>query len=317
MDLKKKWFLAIVIASIAFVTCNSFTRTDPPRSRDREKALKYSARYYVSPKFYQGIYLNYPANVNMRRFRSFVDRAKTHGINVIVLDIDNKNIYRWQQVQYLLKKGIHPVARVVVFYEGIKRFPPSRDTISNRLWLVKVACDMGFREVQLDYIRFSDSSKKMAGVTNIQRHSFVETFVHKAKRITQRYGSKIAIDIFGRIPFDRGNDRIGQSMDALSAMADVISPMAYPSHYEKKLRHRPFSTVKSTVDRAVKRTKGAKVVTYLQGFKWRMPAMPYGTYIANQIYAVKAASGGGFIVWNSRSDYGTLYRVLKYIKNKR
>jgi len=317
LNLQKKWFLAIILVSIAFLTCNTFYRTDPPRSLDKERTLKYLMRNYVSPKFYQGIYMNYSASANMKKFKSFVDRAKNYGINVIVLDVDNNNIYRWQQVQYLLKKGIHPVARIVVFSEGLKKFPPSIDLIYNRLWLVKVACDMGFREVQLDYIRFSDSNKKIAGITNIQRHKFINTFVYKAKKITQRYGVKIAVDIFGRIPFGRDDDRIGQGMDSLSAMVDVICPMAYPSHYEKKLRHRPFSVVKWTVDRAVKRTKGAKVVAYLQGFKWRMPSMSMSWYIANQIYAVKAAKGGGFIMWNVNSDYNTLYSVLKYIKAKK
>jgi len=182
----------------------------------------------------------------------------------------------------------------------------------------------GFREIQFDYIRFNDSPA-LRHVSKKTKYAFIESFLQKAKESLKEYNVKIAADVFGRIPLNN-NDIIGQKMESLDKVVDIICPMAYPSHYTWKrkgrskyfLQHNPYYTVEWTSRRAKERTKNASIVAYLQAFKHRMPRnMTFDKYITEQIKAVHDTGIKGFLLWNARQDYKVPFRAMKlYYQNK-
>lgn len=276
---------------------------------------------YKFPEFYRGIYLTVTSANNMSKLKEFVARSKASNINTFVLDVQSakyaKCIVPAENIKYCKDNGIHPIARVVIFPDGLKNWPVSEEYIKNKLDIAESACKNGFNEIQFDYIRFSDSgSNKHLKVQD--RYAFIENFITRAKTQLKDYNVKIAADIFGRIPLNQ-DDIIGQKMESLDKVVDIICPMAYPSHYtwSKKLQKDPYFTVLQTSKRAKERTKKAIIVTWIQAFKIKLYGMPYNKYINEQIRASHDAGISGYLLWNARQDYDVPFQVVKsfYAKN--
>jgi hypothetical protein len=210
-----------------------------------------------------------------------------------------------ENVALCLANGIHPIARVVVFADGLKQWPVSESVIENRLKVAEDACRKGFKEIQFDYIRFTDYTVQ-GKVSLANRFAFIEGFLAKARERLKLFNVKIAADVFGRIPLNT-NDAIGQRMEGLDNVVDIICPMAYPSHYtwSKKLQSDPYYTVFLTSRKARERTKKAEIVTWIQAFQMKvgMSGLTFDKYIEAQIKAVHDAKIRGFILWNARNDY--------------
>ena len=270
---------------------------------------------YIFPKFYKGIYLNVGSARNISKLKKFVNDAQNSSINTFVLDVQSsrykKCIVPSENVKYLKDNRIHPIARIVVFPAGLKYYPIPENVILDKLDIAESACKAGFHEIQFDYIRFNDSSA-LRHISKNQRYQIVEGFLDRAKKHLKKYDVKIAADVFGRIPLNR-SDIIGQRMEGLDKVVDLICPMAYPSHYwTNKLRNNPYHTVYITSHSAKKRTQNAEIVTYIQAFKWKMPrTMTFTKYIQDQIKAVHDSKIKGFILWNARQDYFVPMKAAK------
>lgn len=275
---------------------------------------------YEYPKFYRGIYLNISSAMRFSRIKRFVRQAKRAHINTFVLDVQShryrKCIIPKKIVNYCIKNGIHPIARVVMFPHGLKYYPVPKRIIKAKLDIAASAARAGFKEIQFDYIRFNDSNR-LRYLSLKKRYAFVEGFLARARLHLKKYNVKTAADVFGRIPLNR-RDLIGQRMEGLDEVVDIICPMAYPSHYtwSKKLQYNPYYTVYKTSHMANERTKKAEIVTYIQGFRMRLGRIPFAKYIRDQIKACHDAKIRGFIIWNARQRYGTSFRVTRAYYNK-
>lgn len=277
---------------------------------------------YEFPEFYKGIYLNVYSAKNINRLSDFIEKANNTGVNTLVLDVQanksDKCAVPEENVQYCHKNGFHAIARVVVFQDGLSRFPVPEDVIMNRLNVAENACKNGFKEIQFDYIRFSDYKISKRLSLN-EKYSYIEGFLKKARERLQDYDVKIAVDIFGRIPLNT-NDAIGQKMEVFDRVVDIICPMAYPSHYtwSKKMMSNPYYTVYLTSKSAKERSKNAEIVTYIQAFKMKVSKsnLSFEKYIEEQIKAVHDAGVKGFILWNASQEYEAPFNVMeKYYKN--
>ena len=229
---------SIVVAQF-FKTKNDDSRTGEPASR--------------FPDFYRGIYLNVSSANNFAKLKDFVAKAKAANINVMVLDVQSENskcMVPASHVQYCQDNGIRPIARIVVFPDGLRNYPVPQSYIQDRLAIAEDACKSGFTEIQFDYIRFHDSGSTRH-LTFSQRYQFIEDFITSARARVKKYNARIAADVFGRIPLNK-NDIIGQNMESLDRVADLICPMAYPSHYtwSKKFYADPYYTVHVTSTQA-------------------------------------------------------------------
>ncbi|MCL1834509.1 MAG: putative glycoside hydrolase, partial [Leptospirales bacterium] len=293
---------------------------DNSDSKDSKK-ISVSNKNYKYPEFYKGIYLTVNSANNMVKLKSFVEKAKASKINSFVLDVQSakleKCIVPIENVQFCKDNGIHPIARIVIFPDGLSKWPVSESYIKDKLDIAESACINGFTEIQFDYIRFNDSNANKHLTVN-QRYEFIENFIIRARERLKNYNALIAADIFGRIPLN-DNDIIGQKMESLDKVVDIICPMAYPSHYtwSTKLQKDPYYTVYHTSVKAKERAKKAEIVTWIQAFKMKLYNVPYDKYIYDQIKATHDAGIKGYLMWNARQDYAVPLQVVKdfYEKN--
>ena len=270
---------------------------------------------YVFPDFYRGIYLNIASARNMEKLQKFIEDGKAAKINAVVMDCQTSKyeecVIPKENVDYCIENGVHPIARIVVFPDGLQSHPVPESLIEEKLKIAESACLNGFREIQFDYIRFNDSNKLKHLKLN-DRYEFIGNFLARAKEHLKKYDVKIAVDIFGRIPLNK-DDLIGQKMEKLDGFVDIICPMAYPSHYtwSKKMMQDPYYTVYETSVKAEERTKQSEIVTYIQAFKMKLGSNNYDHYVREQIRAVHESGVKGYIMWNARQDYDIPLKVAK------
>ena len=241
--------------------------------------------------------------------------------------------------------GIYPIARIVVAKDPLlaerKATWAVRD-IGGELWrdrigsawvdahndsvwiyaaqLAQEAILLGFREIQFDYVRFPDEPAtrlaraifpaRRQGETargSIQRH--VRLLVSRLDHL----GVPITFDIFGLTAQATGDLGIGQVWEDFIAVADVVLPMVYPSHYYRgafgleRPNHHPYLVVRRALQEALERTRkpgSARIRPYLQAFTLGRRLPRYTPHeIKEQIRAAEELGITSWVLWNPRSVY--------------
>lgn len=225
----------------------------------------------VNPDEVKGIYLTMWSASMKSRMGELLKLIDDTEINSVVIDVKGSQgelIYEeWSGIGDLIKqlhkKNIFVIARVVAFQDSgyAKEHPEfALKTAGGALWrdrrgfawldpasqgswdhLVDVsrkAIDLGFDEIQFDYIRFPTDGNLSAIVypawdgQRPRSEALKEFFAYSTKKIKE-YNPliKTSIDIFG-YTFLRSDDLgIGQLLPDAVEHFDYISPMVYPSHY--------------------------------------------------------------------------------------
>jgi hypothetical protein len=115
--------------------------------------------------------------------------------------------------------------------------PTDPDARQYALDLAVEACAAGFDEIQFDYVRYPDGFDSSAvfdgGADARQRPIVIRDFLAEASALLHPAGCTVAADIFGFITSTRGDGGIGQQLEELAGVVDVLSPMLYPSHYSE------------------------------------------------------------------------------------
>ena len=239
--------------------------------------------------------------------------------------------------------SIYPIARIVVAKDpllatkkpewSIKRRSdmqpwldkngiPWLDPHHREVWqyavdLAKEAYDLGFSEVQLDYVRFPDEKRLISESVYPLANGRVRAQVIRDQlgfvRGALRSASiPVSIDVFGLTATDTTDMGIGQRWEMFVDQADYILPMVYPSHFAPGTYGigNPNANPYSTIDRAMKDVKrrtasvpnAGKVIPWYQDFTLGPPR-----YGAEQVRAqIKAGYDNGFqswILWNPGSRY--------------
>ncbi|MCX7956771.1 MAG: putative glycoside hydrolase, partial [Endomicrobia bacterium] len=207
-----------------------------------------------------------------------------------------------QYLQELKSKGVYTIARIVVFKDNYiaKNFPHLAvktpegnvwkdykgnswaDQYNKEVWdyniaVAKRAIEIGFEEIQFDYIRFpSDGPTKLCRYS--QKHTsttataaLVEFLKYAKEKLSP---TPISIDVFGLTPSVNHDMGIGQRFFQMAEVSDFVSPMMYPSHYRKgeygipAQNKEPYKTVFRTVSDAKKLLGDQfyKLRPYLQDF---------------------------------------------------
>ena len=222
----------------------------------------------------------------------------------------------------LRAEGIYVIARQVLFYDPIfaayrgyeHEWVPVDDELamSYNLAIAEEVADLGFDEIQFDYVRYADEGEYVA--TYEDRYAAVERFLGEASR---RLSGRVAVsaDLFGRVlwPWNlKRIDPIGQSLEGVSPMLDFISPMLYPSHYsEQKYRDDPYLTVHDALTAGTQRVD-TPIRPFLQAFDRYLPAnMSLEEYIREQIRAAEECGADGYLFWHPACDYAALYAALQ------
>jgi hypothetical protein len=113
--------------------------------------------------------------------------------------------------------------------------PSSRDMWNYVATIARHSYDIGFDEVNFDYIRFpSDgaigSADFMKPASTTKADALKEFFVYIHHEMSSR-GIPTSADVFGQTTSDKGDMGIGQLFENVLPYFDYICPMVYPSHY--------------------------------------------------------------------------------------
>ena len=186
--------------------------------------------------------------------------------------------------------------------------------------LAKEIQDLGFDEIQFDYIRFpSDGAIGNCHFTfrkypDTYRSEVITDFVRLAKKVLS---VPVSVDIYGFNAWYHFGNSIGQDMEELSAYVDVICPMVYPSHFGSrfysKYPHniRPYRIILDGGFRSVILSDPSVLIRpYLQAFNMMSPT--WGTqYILHQINGARESNNDGYTFWNARTDYKMVFDALR------
>jgi hypothetical protein len=198
---------------------------------------------------------------------------------------------------------------------------PHSEFVKNyNISLAKELEDMGFDEIQFDYVRFpSDGSVgncyyPFKKYPDTYKSEVITDFIRLAKK---SLSASISVDIYGFNAWYYFGNSIGQDMEELSAYTDVICPMVYPSHFGSlfysKYPHdiRPYKIILDGGFRSIALSDSSvSIRPYLQAFKMMSPTWGTG-YILHQINGAFESNCDGYIFWNAGGDYKMLFDALK------
>ncbi|HHT85485.1 MAG TPA: hypothetical protein GXZ88_06945 [Firmicutes bacterium] len=245
-------------------------------------------------------------------------------------------------VNVLKQEGYYLIARIVAFQDPHMAMAAPGQAIRNadgtlwrdrdgRLWLnpydkrnwefVKDvsmwAVDMGFDEIQLDYVRFPDSAQGLEkkGVL-MPGHEEYESRGDAIAAFLEYMGDALenkaylSADVFGFVTIAQDDMGIGQRLEQLADLIDFICPMVYPSHYynpgiygfEVPEKH-PYEVVYKAMEEALDRTQGlrGKVRPWLQDFSMRYRYGPQE--VQGQVNAVFEHGIYTYMLWNPANVY--------------
>ena len=240
--------------------------------------------------------------------------------------------------------GIYPIARIVVAKDPVLAdarpgwavrdvdggsWGDARDERWLNLWVDDVrdyhvalaleVAELGFPEIQWDYIRFPDAPAEIrasarfpgAGGTQVEA---VERFLAEARTALDAAGVRSTADVFGVTTSARHDVGVGQVWDAFIDEVDSALPMVYPSHFSAgshgvaRPDAQPYEIVRASLRAAVARNRSipgsGSVIPWLQDFTRGSRAHVYGpAEVRAQIQATYDAGLQEWVLWNSGSQY--------------
>jgi len=243
----------------------------------------------------------------------------------------------------MVAHGIYPIARIVVAKDPLlaqrkldlaikrksdlkpwldKNGNPWLDPHQRTVWryaadLALEAYDLGFSEVQFDYVRFPDEKRLVAQTVyplanGRSRARVIREQLEFLRQTLKPRGIRVTADVFGLTATDTTDMGIGQKWEMFVDQVDVVLPMFYPSHFARGtygIRNpnaHPYETIDHALKDVIARTdsvpNAARIIPWYQDFTLGSPH-----YHAEQIRAQKKAGyDNGFqswILWNPKSNY--------------
>ncbi len=259
--------------------------------------------------------------------KAFVAKMKEHNIYLIARIVSFKSPFYAQN---------HP-DRAIVYKESGKLYtdsdrlpwvsPHDRIMWEYNVEIAKEAAELGFNEIQFDYVRFpaiaNTESIDYRNVTDESQTATIQNFLKYAYEALKPYEVYISADVFGWAATATGGIGIGQHWEAVSNVVDYISPMMYPSHYGPNTfglpvpDAYPYETIDRSVKDAINRNKNlytpAGIRPWIQDFTatWVSGYIPYRTKeVKAQIEALKDNGINEYLVWNA----GNYYREKAFIE---
>jgi hypothetical protein len=243
----------------------------------------------------------------------------------------------------MIAHDIYPIARIVVVKDPLlaqkkiglaikrksdlkpwldKNGKPWLDPHQRVVWqyaadLAREAYEMGFSEVQFDYVRFPDEKRLISETVyplaaGRSRAQVIRDQLGFVRNALKSNGMRVTADVFGLTATDTTDMGIGQRWEMFVDQVDVVLPMIYPSHFARgtyKLRNpnaHPYATIDHALKDAIARSdsvpNAAIIIPWYQDFTLGPPR-----YTATHIRAQKKAGyDNGFqswILWNPKSNY--------------
>jgi hypothetical protein len=320
-------------------------RETTPQKIERSTARSNTAQ---GPAGRRGVYLSSLAAARPSKIDEVIQKSRALGLNAVVIDVkDNHGVVSYDSKVPLAKtigartnrlnlkdllpklksSGLYVIARHVLFYDPkfAKHFKTATAPwvsatdsriVQYNLAIAEEVANLGFDEIQFDYVRFADEGKMKPVYP--ARYEAITNFIKQARA---KLGKKVYLsaDVFGRTLWAwnmKKIDPIGQHLESLDPHLDYLSPMIYPSHYETdKLRNDPYGTIKLALQAGIKRNLAMR--PFLQAFDMKIPStMRYAQYIIAQVRAAQELGIDSYLFWNPEANYSTLWKALELMQSK-
>jgi hypothetical protein len=241
--------------------------------------------------------------------------------------------------------GIYSIARMVVFKDPLvaagrpdlavrdektgglwydMNGTPWVNAFNEELWQANAdlgaeLAQLGFDEVQYDYIRFpSDGDLRTTDFgrdySEENRRAAITGAVALGSREVRAAGAAFAVDLFPIVALLGDDQGIGQTLQDLVPLADYVSLMIYPSHFQEgnipvdgQPNDFPAETVTYTLEQSQKWAPDTlkKMRPWLQDFTY--PLEGYSAYgpdeVRAQIDAAEAQGVSGWLLWNAAGEF--------------
>lgn len=239
--------------------------------------------------------------------------------------------------------GIYPIARIVVAKDPLlagamgewaikrrkdlepwldKNGHPWLDPTHPEIWkyaadLGAEAVNLGFSELQFDYVRFPDEDRIIREavfplMNGRVRAQVIHDQLGYLRSLVKPLKVPMTIDVFGLSATDTTDMGIGQKWEMFADQADVVLPMDYPSHFApgtfglRNPNAHPYETLAHALRDAKHRSAGipnaARIVPWYQDFTLGPPR-----YGAPEVRAqMRAGYDNGidsWMLWNPGSHY--------------
>lgn len=294
----------------------------------------------IEPRVIRGIRVWAEAAGDDGHFASLLALADQTAVDALVFDTKDAGtvLYETQVPQAVEMGAVEPAydpslriaqarehqlylaTRIVVFEDRpwVEHHPEDKlagpwvDPRSEPAWDYNIAlgveaCELGFDEIQFDYVRFpAGRTAEVSGqrdLTQEERVRAIESFLARARAAISAAGCAVSADIFSIVVSSPDDQGIGQRPEAISAQVDVLSPMIYPSHYSPGWlgypdpNDYPYEVTADAIDDSLPRlAPGSVLRPWLQAFWWS------NSQIRQAIQAAEDR-GVGWILWNIVSNY--------------
>lgn len=287
---------------------------------------------------------------------SYLKIAKENGVNAIVVDIKdgalayssevakeisptayktaiNDNSLYKAAIDKIKEAGIYAIGRIVVFNDTHYAKDHPEDCINSTGWpsaysrnvwyynveLAKEAArEMGFNEIQFDYVRFPENAYNLSiakadfkNKYDEEKAEAVQNFLFYATDQIHKEGIYLSVDVFGECSSEYVT-AYGQYWPAISNIVDAISSMPYTDHFGRSVDTwtNAYQTVNNWAKGASARQKEiptpAVARTWITAYDtpyWNPKVIYNAGKIEDQVRALyDAGLDGGFITWNSASS---------------
>lgn len=251
--------------------------------------------------------------------------------------INDNSVYK-RAIDKIKEAGIYAIGRIVVFNDVHygKDHPEDciSSSVSSRLWpsaysrgaweynvnlAIEGAKEMGFNEIQFDYVRFPEDAYNMSISGNSdfknkydeEKAETVQNFLFYATDQLHKEGIYLSVDVFGECSGEYVT-AYGQYWPAISNIVDAISSMPYTDHFGRGVDtwSNPYQTVSNWARGAASRQKEiptpAVARTWITAYDtpyWNPTVIYNASKIEDQVRALyDNGLDGGFITWNSASS---------------
>ncbi|MBF0591552.1 MAG: putative glycoside hydrolase [Nitrospirae bacterium] len=300
-----------------------------------DRKLRNSALDLIEHTELNALVIDVKGDRGMINYKSSVALASEIGAQKIITVRDVREL-----IKNLKGKGIYLIARIVVFKDNllaqarpglaIKRKsgdmwrdreklawvePFSKEVWEYNIKIAEEAAQLGFDEIQFDYVRFPDVKGLTFSMPNTQENRIkaISGFLNEARKRLEPYNVFISADIFGYVCWNLDDTQIGQKIEDVVNQLDYVSPMLYPSGFQFGIPEykNPVANSNKIVYLSLKRAQARTNVPtnrfrpWLQAFKDYAFDRRHFTAkeIKEQVSAAEQFGSHGWMLWNPRNNY--------------
>jgi hypothetical protein len=300
-----------------------------------DRSLRESALKLAQENELNALVIDVKGDRGMIPYKSTIPLSSEIGGQRIITVRDVNDLMR-----SLKEKGIYTIARIVVFKDNLLATAKPELAVKNQrgeiwrdrenlawvdpfmkeVWNYNIeiaieAAQLGFDEIQFDYVRFPDDGSPVFSMPNTleNRVRAVTGFLSEAKNRLTPYNVYLGADVFGYVFWNQNDTNIGQRLEDLAPHVDYLCPMLYPSGFQYGIPGyripvmNPYEIVYLTLKRAQQRANlpSVRFRPWLQAFRdYAFDKRYFGDReISEQIHGANQFGSHGWMLWNPGNTY--------------